>query len=113
MLSDKTKIVSVVHVSNTLGTINPVEEIIEQAHKLDIPVLLDACQSVPHMPVDISKLDCDFLVFSGHKLFGPTGIGVLWGKREWLENFLLTRVGRGDRAGRLLRALLIKLYLES
>ncbi|MEC8333751.1 MAG: cysteine desulfurase [Verrucomicrobiota bacterium] len=87
MLSDKTKIVSVVHVSNTLGTINPVEEIIEKAHKLDIPVLLDACQSVPHMPVDISKLDCDFLVFSGHKLFGPTGIGVLWGKREWLEKF--------------------------
>ena len=87
MLSDNTKIVSVVHVSNTLGTINPVEEIIEQAHKLDIPVLLDACQSVPHMPVDISKLDCDFLVFSGHKLFGPTGIGVLWGKRKWLEKF--------------------------
>ena len=87
MLSDKTKIVSVVHVSNTLGTINPVEEIIDQAHELDIPVLLDACQSVPHMPVDISKLDCDFLVFSGHKLFGPTGIGVLWGKREWLEKF--------------------------
>jgi len=87
MLSDKTKIVSVVHVSNTLGTINPIEEIIEQAHKLDIPVLLDACQSVPHMPVDISKIDCDFLVFSGHKLFGPTGIGVLWGKREWLEKF--------------------------
>lgn len=87
MLSDKTKIVSIVHVSNTLGTINPVEEIIEQAHKLGVPVLLDACQSVPHMPVDISKLDCDFLVFSGHKLFGPTGIGVLWGKREWLEKF--------------------------
>ena len=87
MLSDKTKIVSIVHVSNTLGTINPVEEIIKQAHKLGVPVLLDACQSVPHMPVDISKLDCDFLVFSGHKLFGPTGIGVLWGKREWLEKF--------------------------
>ena len=87
MLSDKTKIVSIVHVSNTLGTINQVEEIIEQAHKLGVPVLLDACQSVPHMPVDISKLDCDFLVFSGHKLFGPTGIGVLWGKREWLEKF--------------------------
>ena len=87
MLSDKTKIVSIVHVSNTLGTINPVEDIIEQAHKLGVPVLLDACQSVPHMPVDISKLDCDFLVFSGHKLFGPTGIGVLWGKREWLEKF--------------------------
>ena len=87
MLSDKTKIVSIVHVSNTLGTINPVEEMIEQAHKLGVPVLLDACQSVPHMPVDISKLDCDFLVFSGHKLFGPTGIGVLWGKREWLEKF--------------------------
>lgn len=87
MLSNRTKIVSIVHVSNTLGTINPVEEIIEQAHKLGIPVLLDACQSVPHMPVNISKLDCDFLVFSGHKLFGPTGIGVLWGKRELLEKF--------------------------
>ncbi len=87
MLSNKTKIVSIVHVSNTLGTINSVEEIIEQAHKLGVPVLLDACQSVPHMPVNISKLDCDFLVFSGHKLFGPTGIGVLWGKREWLEKF--------------------------
>ena len=87
MLSNRTKIVSIVHVSNTLGTINPVEEIIEQAHKLGIPVLLDACQSVPHMPVNISKLDCEFLVFSGHKLFGPTGIGVLWGKRELLEKF--------------------------
>lgn len=87
MLSNKTKLVSVVHISNTLGTINPVEEILEHARKLSIPVLLDACQSVPHMPVDISKLDCDFLVFSGHKLFGPTGIGVLWGKREWLEKF--------------------------
>jgi len=85
MLSEKTKIVSVVHVSNALGTINPVKSMIAQAHARGIPVLLDACQSVPHMQVDVSDLDCDFFVFSGHKLFGPTGIGVLWGRREWLE----------------------------
>ncbi len=87
LLSEKTKLVSVVHVSNALGTINPVEEIIEQAHAIGVPVLLDACQSVPHMPVDVAALDCDFFVFSGHKVCGPTGIGVLWGKREWLEKF--------------------------
>ena len=87
MLSEKTKLVSIVHVSNSLGTINPVKGMIEQAHAQDIPVLLDACQSVPHMEVSIAELDCDFFVFSGHKLFGPTGIGVLWGKRSWLEKF--------------------------
>jgi cysteine desulfurase/selenocysteine lyase len=87
MLSERTKLVSVVHVSNALGTINPAKLMIEQAHARGIPVLLDACQSVPHMAVSVAELDCDFLVFSGHKLFGPTGIGVLWGKRAWLETF--------------------------
>lgn len=87
MLSEKTKLVSIVHVSNALGTVNPVKSMIDQAHALGVPVLLDGCQSVPHMPVDMAELGCDFFVFSGHKLFGPTGIGVLWGKREWLEKF--------------------------
>ncbi|MEC8614677.1 MAG: cysteine desulfurase [Verrucomicrobiota bacterium] len=87
LLSDKTKLVSVVHISNSLGTINPVREIIDQAHARDIPVLLDGCQSVPHMPVDMAELDCDFFVFSAHKVFASTGTGVLWGKREWLEKF--------------------------
>jgi cysteine desulfurase / selenocysteine lyase len=85
MLSEKTKLVSIIHVSNALGTINPVKTIIEKAHALNIPVLLDGAQSTPHMPIDVAELGCDFLVFSGHKIFGPTGIGVLWGKREWLE----------------------------
>jgi len=85
MLSERTKLVSIVHVSNALGTINPVAGMIEQAHARGVPVLLDGCQSVPHMPVDVAALGCDFFVFSAHKLFAPTGIGVLWGKREWLE----------------------------
>lgn len=85
MLSERTKLVSIVHVSNALGTINPVKSLIEQAHARDIPVLIDGCQSTPHMPVNVAELDCEFFVFSGHKVFGPTGIGVLWGKREWLE----------------------------
>jgi len=85
MLSERTKLVSIVHVSNALGTINPVAGMIEQAHARGVPVLLDGCQSVPHMPIDVAALDCDFFVFSAHKLFAPTGIGVLWGKREWLE----------------------------
>lgn len=85
MLSDRTKLVSVAHVSNVLGTIQPVEEIIRQAHEKGVPVCIDGAQSVPHMQVDVLALDCDFLVFSGHKLYGPTGIGVLYGKREWLE----------------------------
>lgn len=87
MLSEKTKLVSIVHVSNALGTINPAKSMIEQAHAQGIPVLLDACQSVPHMAVSVAELNCDFFVFSGHKLFGPTGVGVLWGKRAWLEKF--------------------------
>ena len=85
LLSDRTKLVSVAQVSNVLGTIQPVEEIIRLAHERNIPVCIDGAQSVPHMSVDVQALDCDFLVFSGHKLYGPTGIGVLYGKREWLE----------------------------
>jgi len=85
LLSDKTKLVSVAHVSNVLGTIQPVEEIIRLAHEKNVPVCIDGAQSVPHRKVDVQALDCDFMAFSGHKLYGPTGIGVLYGKREWLE----------------------------
>lgn len=85
MLSEKTRLVSVAHVSNVLGTIQPVEEIIRLAHEKSVPVCIDGAQSVPHMKVDVQELDCDFLAFSGHKVYGPTGIGVLYGKREWLE----------------------------
>ncbi len=95
LLSSKTKIVSVVYVSNALGTINPVEEIIEKAHTLNIPVLLDAAQSISHFPTDVQELDCDFLVFSSHKLFGPTGVGVLYGKAQLL-NELPPYQGGGD-----------------
>ncbi len=84
-INSKTKLISITHVSNVLGTINPVKEMIEIAHRRRIPVLIDGAQSVPHMPVDVQDLDCDFFVFSGHKLFGPTGVGVLYGKREFLE----------------------------
>ncbi len=85
MLSERAKIVSVAQVSNVLGIIQPVEQIIRLAHERRIPVCIDGAQSVPHMPVDVQELDCDFLAFSGHKMYAPTGIGVLYGKREWLE----------------------------
>ena len=85
MLSARTKLVSVAHVSNVLGTIQPVEEIIRLAHAKGVPVCIDGAQSVPHRKVDVQALDCDFLAFSGHKMYGPTGIGVLYGKREWLD----------------------------
>ena len=85
LLNDRTKLISIAHVSNVLGTIQPVEEIIRLAHERGIPVCLDGAQSVPHMRVDVQALNCDFMVFSGHKLYGPTGIGVLYGKREWLD----------------------------
>ena len=85
MLSPKTRLVSVAQVSNVLGTIQPVEEIVRIAHARHIPVCIDGAQSVPHMPVDVQAMDCDFLVFSGHKMYGPTGIGILYGKREWLD----------------------------
>ena len=84
-ITDRTKLVSVAHVSNVLGTINPVEEIIKIAHEHGIPVLVDGAQSAPHFKVDVQAMDCDFFAFSGHKMYGPTGIGVLYGKEEWLE----------------------------
>jgi cysteine desulfurase / selenocysteine lyase len=85
LITERTKIISVVYVSNSLGTINPVKQIIETAHKFGIPVLIDAAQAVNHLPVDVQKLDCDFLAFSGHKIYGPTGIGVLYGKENLLD----------------------------
>ncbi len=86
LLTDRTKIVALVHVSNALGTINPVEEVIAKAHERGIPVLLDGAQATPHMKVDVQALDVDFYTFSGHKVFGPTGIGILYGKKKWLED---------------------------
>ncbi len=85
MLSSRTKLVSITHVSNALGTILPAAQIARMAHAHGAPVLFDGAQAVPHMPVDVQELDCDFYVFSGHKLFGPTGIGILYGKAEYLE----------------------------
>ena len=84
-LTERTRLVSIAHVSNVLGTVNPVADIVRQAHERDIPVMVDAAQSAPHMKIDVQQLDCDFLAFSGHKMYGPTGIGVLYGKEEWLE----------------------------
>lgn len=85
LFTDKTKIVSVAHVSNVLGTVNPVKEIIRVAHEHGVPVLVDGAQSAPHFKVDVQDLDCDFFAFSGHKMYGPTGIGVLYGKEQWLD----------------------------
>ena len=85
MFNERTKIVSVTHVSNVLGSINPVEQIISIAHAHDIPVMIDGAQSTPHFAVDVQALDCDFFTFSGHKIYGPTGIGVLYGKEKWLD----------------------------
>ena len=85
MLNDRTRLVSVAQVSNVLGIINPIDEIISYAHAKHIPVCVDGAQSVPHLVVDVKNLDCDFLVFSAHKMYGPTGLGVLYGKKEWLD----------------------------
>ena len=85
MFTERTKIVSVAHVSNDLGTVNPVREMIRIAHSHGVPVLIDGAQSTPHFKVDVQELDCDFFAFSGHKIYGPTGIGVLYGKEEWLD----------------------------
>ena len=85
MITEKTKIISVAHVSNVLGTVNSVEKIIQIAHKRGIPVMVDGAQSAPHFKIDVQAMDCDFFAFSGHKMYGPTGIGVLYGKEEWLE----------------------------
>jgi cysteine desulfurase/selenocysteine lyase len=95
LISERTKIISVVYLSNTLGTINPVKSIIDIAHKYDIPVLIDAAQAVSHIPVDVQDLDCDFFAFSGHKMYGPTGIGVLYGKEKLLEQ-MPPFMGGGD-----------------
>src|SRR3989304_2445906 len=95
LISDRTKLISVVYISNSLGTVNPVKEIMEIAHKYNIPVLLDAAQTVNHRPVNVEELDCDFLAFSGHKLYGPTGIGVLYGKEKLLDD-MPPFLGGGD-----------------
>jgi cysteine desulfurase/selenocysteine lyase len=95
LLDDRVKLVSVTYVSNSLGTVNPVRDIIKQAHALDIPVLLDVAQAIQHMPVDVQELDVDFISFSGHKIYGPTGIGILYGKEKWL-NAMPPYQGGGD-----------------
>jgi len=100
LLNDKTRLVSVSQVSNSLGTINPVKEIIDIAHAHEVPVLIDGAQSVQHSKVDVIDLDCDFFVFSGHKLYGPTGIGVLYGKEKWL-NQMPPYQGGGDMIDRV------------
>jgi len=98
LITSRTKLVSVAHVSNVLGTINPVADIIRIAHAHGVPVLIDGAQSVPHMPVSVRALDADFYCFSGHKVYGPTGIGVLYGKREWLDR-LPPYQGGGEMIG--------------
>jgi len=95
LLSDRTKLVGIVHTSNSLGTINPVKEIIQLAHQYGAAVLVDGAQALPHAPVDVQELDCDFFVFSGHKIFGPTGTGILYGKEKWL-NAMPPYMGGGD-----------------
>ena len=85
ILSEKTRLVSVAHVSNVLGIVNPIEEVIRLAHEKGVAVCVDGAQSVPHLAMDVQQLDCDFLVFSAHKMYGPTGLGVLYGKKEWLD----------------------------
>lgn len=85
LINEKTKLVSIMHVSNVLGTINPVKEIIDIAHSVDVPVLIDGAQSIAHLGVDVQALDADFYVFSAHKIYGPTGMGVLYGKEKWLD----------------------------
>ena len=85
LFTERTKIVSVTHVSNVLGTVNPVEEIVRIAHEHGVPVMVDGAQSAPHFAVDVQAMDCDFFAFSGHKMYGPTGVGVLYGKEDWLD----------------------------
>ena len=85
LISSRTRMISVMHISNVLGTINPIEKIISLGHNYNIPVMIDAAQSVQHMPIDVQALDCDFLVFSSHKMYGPTGVGILYGKETWLD----------------------------
>lgn len=95
LLSARTRLLAITHVSNTLGTINPIKEIIAIAHELDIPVLIDGAQAIPHLEVDVRDLDADFYCFSAHKLFGPTGLGVLYGKEKWLNEMPPYQTGGG------------------
>ncbi|MCD9186626.1 MAG: cysteine desulfurase [Pyrinomonadaceae bacterium] len=95
MLNERTKIVAITHVSNSLGTINPVKEMIATAHKFGVPVFIDGAQAIPHFPVDVQDLDADFYTFSGHKMFAPTGSGVLYGKKEWLDKLPPYQTGGG------------------
>lgn len=99
-ITERTRIVSLAHVSNVLGTVNSVGTIVSMAHRQGIPVLVDAAQSAPHMPLDVQQLGCDFMAFSGHKMYGPTGIGVLYGKEEWLDR-LPPYQGGGEMIGRV------------
>lgn len=100
LFTNRTRIVSVAHVSNVLGTINPVKEMIEIAHAHGVPVLIDGAQSTPHMAVDVQLLDCDFFAFSGHKMYGPTGVGVLYGREKWLDR-LPPYMGGGEMIKRV------------
>ncbi len=100
LFSSRTRLVACTHVSNVMGTINPVRDIIEMAHSYDVPVLIDGAQSAPHMAVDVQALDCDFFAFSGHKVYGPTGIGVLYGKEKWLDR-MPPYMGGGEMIGKV------------
>lgn len=95
LLTSKTKILAITHVSNVLGTLNPIKDIVKMAHQKNIPVLVDGAQSAPHIKIDVQDLDCDFFTFSGHKVYGPTGVGVLYGKAEWLEKLPPYQTGGG------------------
>ena len=95
LFNERTRLVSVTHVSNVLGTINPVKQLIDIAHQHDVPILIDGAQSTPHMAINVKDMDCDFFAFSGHKTYGPTGIGVLYGKEKWLEQ-MPPYMGGGD-----------------
>jgi cysteine desulfurase/selenocysteine lyase len=100
LFSPRTRLLSCTAVSNVLGTVNPVSDIIAMAHAHDVPVLIDAAQAAPHMPIDVQALDCDFLAFSGHKVYGPTGIGVLYGKEKWLDR-MPPYMGGGEMIGKV------------
>jgi len=95
LLNERTKIVAITHVSNSLGTVNPIKEMVATAHKFGVPVCVDAAQSVPHFPVDVQDLDADFFVFSGHKMYAPTGSGIVYGKRKWLDAMPPYQTGGG------------------
>ena len=100
LFTERTRLVALCHVSNVLGTINPIDKVIEMAHAHQVPVLIDAAQSAPHLAIDVQQLDCDFLAFSGHKTYGPTGIGVLYGKEAWLDR-MPPYMGGGEMIGKV------------